>query len=153
MNVGMAIGAVLANIGKHGLRVTFPAFPFARASFKLPFVRIGVVTIHTPRVRHRSLKISICVAAGARDSLMLSKQRKMGCRVIEAGSSHFLRPIGRVVAGFASRSKGTLVGVCVARGAFVERKPYVLDVRLRVSDCRMVFVAGDCSMRACECEL
>jgi len=61
--------------------------------------------------------------------------------VIEAVKPYLLCPTCRVVAGLAARGEVTFVRVCMARGALIERKPYVLNVRLRVSDCRMALVA------------
>ena len=70
--------------------------------------------------------------------------------MIEVNKPHISRPTGRVVAGLATRGEATLVWICVARGALVERKPYVLYVWLRVNDRRMALVARDRDVRACE---
>ena len=56
------------------LRVTFRAFSFARATHKLPLMRIGIMAIHALRVRHRSLEIRVIVAACASDGLVLPQQ-------------------------------------------------------------------------------
>ena len=63
----------------HG--VTFCAFAFPRMRLKLPFVRIGIVAVHTLGMRHRCLEITIFifVAIVASDGAMLSEQRKMSC--------------------------------------------------------------------------
>ena len=70
--------------------------------------------------------------------------------MVEAFQPQFLRPIRRGVTGLATRGEAALVRVGVAIRAFVERKPYVLNIRFRVGHRLMAFFASDRGMRACE---
>jgi hypothetical protein len=72
--------------------------------------------------------------------------------VIEASGVHLSCPTRGAVAGLATRHEATFVWVRMTCGALIERKSQIFDVRLRVRDGPMAFVAGDFDMCAREGE-
>src|SRR5712691_1059375 len=114
-------------------RVARRALAFVRARGELP-VMLVFVAIHAFAERYLRLEIVALVAIAASHRHVLSEQREFRFLVVETHELRNFLPTGGHVAALAGRSEAALVRIGVAPGAFREREPRVLRIRLGVLD-------------------
>jgi len=124
------------------------AFPTIRALHELSVMRIGLVTIRAPCMRHRFFEISPCVTRVAAHADVFSQQRIRGFRVIEFRAHRLhgdLFPPAGFVARLACPGHRASVRIAVTRAASIKFQPGVF--RFSIRSRQVTFLTCDLAMQ------
>src|ERR1700680_3723841 len=130
-------------------RVAGRALAMIGPACELPGMRIGLVTVHTPLEGEGFLEISASVTLRAINAGVLSLQRKLCLRVVEAFIHRVERnllPSPGAMAGLAALRKTSMMRILMAIRTLVEWDSRVSRLGLRAR--RMTFRARNLSMQS-----